>query len=86
MSLRNPEIKASNKSVAKVENSYYKLMKLMLSNMAFLQTISTVAINKREFDARRSDWFTRTGIMSSSKDTIRFNAAPTCSAKYNPQH
>ena len=86
MSLRNPEIKALNKSVAKIEDSYNKLMKLMSSNMFPLQTIVAVAIDKRGFNARISDWFTPTGIMGSSKDTIRFNIAATCSTKYNPEY
>ena len=36
-------------------------MKLMSSNMIPAQTIADVATNKREFDTRISDWFTRTG-------------------------
>ena len=59
MSLRNPEIKSLNESVAKVEDSYNDLMKLMSSNMTPAQTIADVVTNKREFDERTSDWFTR---------------------------
>ena len=58
MSLRNPETKSLNESVAKIEDLYNKLMKLMSSNMIPAQTIADVATNKREFDARISDWFT----------------------------
>ena len=47
MSLRNPEIKSLNESVAKVEDSYNKLMKIMSSNMTPAQTIADVATNKR---------------------------------------
>ena len=50
------------------------------------QTIGAVAINKREFNARISDWFNRKEIMGSSKDTTCFNSAPICSAKYDPQY
>ena len=70
MSLRNPEIKALNETVAEIENSYDKLMKLMSSNMFPSQTIGGVAINKREFDTQISDWFTYTRTMGSSKDTL----------------
>ena len=77
MSLRNPEIKSLNESVAKVEDSYNELMKIMSSNMTPARTITDVATNKREFDERISDWFTRTGTMGSNKDFARFNAAPT---------
>ena len=80
MSLRNPEIKSLNESVAKVEDSYNELMK-MSSNMTPARTIADVATNKREFDERISDWFTRTGTMGSNKDFARFNAAPTSSTK-----
>ena len=67
MSLRNPEIKKSlNESVTKVEDSYDELMKLMASNMTPSQTIADVATNKREFDDRINDWFTRTGTMGST--------------------
>ena len=55
ISLFNFEIKALNESVAKIEDSYNDLMKLMQSNMIPSQTIGAVAINKREFDARISD-------------------------------
>ena len=79
--LRNPKIKSLNESVAKVEDSYKELMKLMSSNMIPAQTIADVATNKREFDAQISDWFTRTGTMGSNKDITRFNAAPTSSTK-----
>ena len=81
MSLRNPEIKSLNESVAKVEDSYNELMKIMSSNMTPARTIADVATNKREFDERISDWFTRTGTMSSNKDFSHFNAAPTSSTK-----
>ena len=81
MSLRNPEIKSLNESVAKVEDSYNELMKIMSSNMTPARTIADVATNKREFDERISDWFTRTGTMGSNKDFARFNAAPTSSTK-----
>ena len=81
MSLRNPEIKSLNESVAKVEDSYNELMKIMSSNMTPARTIADVATNKREFDERISDWFTRTGSMGSNKDFARFNAAPTSSTK-----
>ena len=82
MSLRNPEIKKSlNESVTKVEDSYDELMKLMASNMTPAQTIADVATNKREFDDRINDWFTRTGTMGSNKDFARFKAAPTSSTK-----
>ena len=43
-------------------------MKLMSSNMIFAQTKADVATNKREFDARISDWFTRTETMGSNED------------------
>ena len=39
MSLRNPEIKSLNESVAKVEDSYNELIKIMSSNMTPAQTI-----------------------------------------------
>ena len=81
MSLRNPEIKSLNESVAKVEDSYNELMKIMSSNMTPARTIADVATNKREFDERISDWFTRTGTMGSNKDFSRFYAAPTSSTK-----
>ena len=81
MSLRNPEIKSLNESVAKVEDSYNELMKIMSSNMTPVRTIADVATNKREFDERISDWFTRTGTMGSNKDFARFYAAPTSSTK-----
>ena len=81
MSLCNPEIKSLNESVAKVEDSYNELMKIMSSNMTPARTIADVATNKREFDERISDWFTRTGTMGSNKDFARFNAAPTSSTK-----
>ena len=81
MSLRNSEIKSLNESVAKVEDSYNELMKIMSSNMTPARTIADVAINKREFDERISDWFTRTGSMGSNKDFARFNAAPTSLTK-----
>ena len=81
MSLRNPEIKSLNESVAKVEDSYNELMKIMSSNMTPARTIADVATNKREFDERISDWFTRTGTMGSNKDFARFYAAPTSSTK-----
>ena len=81
MSLRNPETKSLNESVAKIEDLYNELMKLMSSNMIPAQTIADVATNKREFDARISDWFTCTGTMGSNKDITHFNAAPTCSTK-----
>ena len=81
MSLRNPEIKSLNESVAKVEDSYNELMKIMSSNMTPARTIADVATNKREFDERISDWFTHTGTMGSNKDFARFNAAPTSSTK-----
>ena len=81
MSLRNPEIKLLNESVAKVEDSYNELMKIMSSNMTPARTIADVATNKREFDERISDWFTRTGTMGSNKNFARFNAAPTSSIK-----
>ena len=55
MSLRNPESKSLNESVAKIEHSYNKLMKLMLNNMIPAETIADVATNKRKFDARISD-------------------------------
>ena len=83
MSLRNPEIKSLNESVAKVEDSYNELMKLMSSNMTTAQTIADVVTNKREFDEGISDWFTRTGTMGSNKDFARFKAAPTSSIKSN---
>ena len=83
MSLRNPEIRSLNESVAKVEDSYNEFMKLMSSNMTSAQTIANVATNKREFDERISDWFTRTGTMGSNKDFNRFKAAPTSSTKSN---
>ena len=76
MSLRNPETKSLNESVAKVEDSYNELMKLISSNMIPAQTIADVATNKREFDERISDWFTRTGTMGSNKDITSFNARP----------
>ena len=47
------------------------------------QTIADVATNKREFDERISDWFTRTGTMGSNKDFTRFKASPTSSTKSN---
>ena len=81
MSLRNSEIKSLNESVAKVEDSYNELMKIMSSNMTPARTIADVATNKREFDERISDWFTRTGSMGSNKDFARFNAAPTSLTK-----
>ena len=81
MSLRNPESKSLNESVANIEDSYNKLMKLMSNNMTPAQTIADVATNKREFGARISDWFTRTGSMGYNKDFTCFNAAPTCSTK-----
>ena len=81
MSLRNLEIKSLNESVAKVEDSYDEFMKLMSSNMTPAQTIADVATNKREFDDRISDWFTRTRTMGSNKDFTRFKAAPTSSTK-----
>ena len=81
MSLRNPEIKWLNESVVKVEDSYNQLMKLLSSNMIPAQTIADVATNKREFDERISDWFTRTGTVDSNKDFTRFKAAPTSSTK-----
>ena len=81
MLLRNPETKSLNESVAKIEDPYSEFMKLMLSNMTPAQSIADVATNKREFEARISDWFTRTGTMGSNKDITRFNAAPTCSTK-----
>ena len=68
MSLRNPEIKSLNESVAKVEDSYNELIKIMSSNMTPARIIADVATNKREFDERISDWFTRTGTMGSNKD------------------
>ena len=68
MSLRNPKIKSLNESVAKVEDSYNELMKLMSSNIIPAQTIADVATNNREFGKRISDWFTRTGAMGSNKD------------------
>ena len=55
MSLRNPEIKSLNESVAKVEDSHNELMKIMSSNMTPARTIADVATNKREFDERISD-------------------------------
>ena len=55
MSLRNQEIKSLNESVAKVEDSYNELIKLMSSNMTPARTIADVATNKREFDERISD-------------------------------
>ena len=81
MSLRNPEIKSLNESVAKVEDSYNELMKIMSSNMTPARTIADVATKKREFDERISDWFTRTGTMGSNKDFARFYVAPTSSTK-----
>ena len=81
MSLRNPEIKSLNESVAKVEDSYNELMKIMSSNMTPGQTIAYVATNKRKFDEQISDWFTRTGTMGSNKDFARFKAAPISSTK-----
>ena len=81
MSLRNPEIKSLNESVTKVEDSYNKLMKLMSSNMTSARTQADVATNKREFDDRISDWFTRSGAMGSNKDFSRFKAAPTSLTK-----
>ena len=81
MSLHNLEIKLLNKSVAKLENSFNELIKLMSSNMIPAQTIADVATNKREFDERISDCFIGTGTMGSNKDITRFNAAPTCSTK-----
>ena len=45
------------------------------------RSIADVATNKREFDERISDWFTRTGTMGSNKDFARFNTAPTSSTK-----
>ena len=81
MSLRNPEIKSLNKSVTKVKDLYNELMKLMSSNMTPARTIADVATNKREFDERISDWFTRTGTMGSNKDFACFKAAPTSSTK-----
>ena len=83
MSLRNPEIKSLNESVAKVEDSYNELMKIMSSNMTPARTKADVATNKREFDEGISDWFTRTGTIGSNKDFARFNAAPTSSTKSN---
>ena len=76
MSFRNPEIKALNKSVAKLEDSYDNLIKLMSSNMVPSQTIRAVAIKKLQFNTQISDWFTRTGNMSFSKDTTSFDATP----------
>ena len=81
MSLRNLEIKSLNESIAKVEDSYNKLMKIMSSNMTPARTIADVATNKREFDERISDLVTRTGTMGSNKDFAHFNAAPTSSTK-----
>ena len=81
MSSRNPETKSLNESVSKIEDSYNELMKLMSSNMIPAQTIADVATNKHKYDARISDWFTRTGTLGSNKDITRFNAAPTCSTK-----
>ena len=81
ISLRNPETKSLNESVGKIEDSYNELTKLMSSNMIPAQTIVDVAINKREFDARISDWFTRTGTTGCNKNITRFNATPTCSTK-----
>ena len=81
MLLHNPEIKALNKSVAKIEDSFDYLMKLMSCNMVPLQTIGAVTINKCEFDAQVS-----TGTMGSCKDTTCFNTVTTYSAKYDPQY
>ena len=81
MSLCNPETKSLNESVAKVEDSYNELMKLMSSNMIPAQTIANVATNKREFDERIIDWFTCTGTMGSNKDFTCFKASPTCLTK-----
>ena len=61
-------------------------MKIMSSNIVSSQTRRAVAINKREFDAPINDWFTRTGITGSNNSSTRFNAAPTCSTKYDPQY
>ena len=81
ISLRNLETKSLNESVAKIEDSYNELMKLMSSNMIPAQTIADFATNKREFDVRISDWFTRTRTMGFNKDITHFDAAPTCSTK-----
>ena len=83
MSLRDPEIKSLNESVTKVEDLYNELMKLMSSNMTPARTIADVATNKRYFDERISDWFTRTGTMGSNNDFSCFKAAPTSSIKFN---
>ena len=76
MSLRNPEIKSLNESVTKVEDSYNELIKLMSSNMTPARTTADVATNKREFDERISDWFTRTGTMGSNKDFLILKPRP----------
>ena len=47
MLLRNQEIKSLNESVAKIQDLYNELMKLMSSNMIPAQTIADVVTNKR---------------------------------------